>query len=200
MTVVQLHLTEYDDNAWLWVPHIWPHGDHPDAATWADAVSREIAERPGSYKRGRKPLRKDLIALAAGESGETSRWTIAYVPEIIAGQAALVARVKVSDVDGPYASLEEFMQLDPEGLIAPPTIEPFTSEHLGEGIKTAKRKAMPNRSIAAVHAYGWEYEGVYVSLYLAGLDLGRMLAIDPAFDGLARTMSLTVTRDGASDA
>jgi hypothetical protein len=94
--------------------------------------------------------------------------------------------------EGEHAeSLAELTRANESGAVEKPIVEPFRSEHLGEGVRVLRYAADPrDGAVVLTLSYAWRVGDMDVLLWLSTFDTGLALRAMDDVDALARAVHL----------
>ena len=189
MTTVDVQL---DTTVWIGVPGEWSEETWPDHRDWA----REVAE---TVWAGADPVQgqgPDHLALGLAMLAESPllslewRRTFLWLPGPTSD--LLPVHLEAYAAEGERAeSLAELTRADEPGAVEKPVLEPFPSEHLGDGIRVLRYAADPrDGAVVLTLSYAWRAGDLDVLLWLSTFDTGLALRAMDDVDALARTVHL----------
>lgn len=189
---------EHDPAVWLRVPPFWGEQNWPDHRAWA----RDVAEACwGDFGLDPGEGEVDNLALALAayaeklQSGELPAQDFyLHLPD--PRMVPLAVNLGVWDAEGEQeTALRALSNADDPEAIEPPIVETFSTEHLGEGLRTLRycpfeprpdRPREPGALYASLN-YAWrveEYESD-VRLFSSSPDIGRLIQVINEIDELA---------------
>jgi hypothetical protein len=190
VTTVDVHLST---DVWIGVPGEWSEETWPDHRDWArdvaDAVWAGASPAPGG--QGPDHLALGLAMLAESPLLDLAwRRTFLWLP----GPTSdfLPVHLEAYAAEGERAeSLAELTRADEPGAVEKPIVEPFRTEHLGDGIRVLRYAADPrDRAVMLTLSYAWRAGDLDVLLWLSTFDTGLALRAMDDVDELARAVHL----------
>lgn len=190
VTTVDVHLPT---DVWIGVPGEWTEETWSDHRDWAREVADTVwaGASPGPGQQGPDHLALSLTMLAESPLLElawrrTFLWlpgpTSELLPVHLEAYASLGERAE---------SLAELTRADEPGAVEKPIVEPFPSEHLGEGIRVLRYAADPqDGAVVLTLSYAWRAGDLDVLLWLSTFDTSLALRAMEDVDGLARSVHL----------
>jgi hypothetical protein len=190
MTTVDVHLPT---DVWVGVPGEWTEETWPDYRDWA----REVADlvwtgaTPSPGEQGPDHLALGLAMVAESPlSGDPSRRTFLWLPGPTSAILPVHLEAYAAEGDRDEA-LRELAQADQGGAVEKPVVEPFGSEHLGEGLRVLRYAVDPSdAAVVLTLSYAWRADGLDVLLWLSTFDTGLALRAMDDVDDLARAVHL----------
>ncbi|GAB2619772.1 hypothetical protein GCM10027168_59900 [Streptomyces capparidis] len=201
---------DYDEDKWLWMPTSWGRDEPFDspkdwARVYADALW-ELQEEEPADEVVVEDLERALAMLAERITEALPRKTpylnsvYCYVPD--PRRLPLPLYVQVWPIEGTREQrLREIVRADDDEAVEKPIVEPFPTEHLGDGLRAVRYFTDPAEGeLACSLNYAWRLEehGFDLHLWSVTGHLGWLAVAMDDFDDLARTVR--VRDDGERDA
>ncbi|AVH55832.1 MULTISPECIES: hypothetical protein [Streptomyces] len=189
--------TDSDPAEWLLMPLVWDSVDDRQkwAQTNADMLWRLREKRP--KRREVRALAQRLDMLAEGIPGRVpAHQVFLYAPDPRRIPLAFYALTVPSEGDR-TASLREAVQADQESPVRPVEVDTFTTERLGEGLRSLRYWGSREGSLMMSLNFAWRSEqfGVDLSLRTVADDPGWLAAHLDEVDDFARSLWLAVPPD-----
>lgn len=189
MTTVDVDL---DTDVWIGLPNEWTEETWPDHRDWA----REIADlvwtgaEPGPGEPGPDHLALGLAMLAESPLvAHPARSAYLWLPGPTIDVLPVFLEVYVAE-DDRDATLRALTRAD-EPALREPQVEPFVSEHLGEGIRVLRHVADPQTDdVATTLSHAWRAGGLDVLLWMTTFDAPLAARATDDVDDLARGLHL----------
>jgi len=187
---VDVHLPT---DIWIGVPGEWTEETWTDHRDWA----REVADLvwtgaiPAPGGQGPDHLALGLAMVAEGPmSNDPSRRTFLWLPGPTSDILPVYLEAYAAEGDRDEA-LRELAQADPAGAVEKPVVEPFGSEHLGDGVRVLRYEVDPqDGAVFLTLSYAWRAGGLDVRLWLSTFDTGLAFRALEDIDDLARAVHL----------
>lgn len=177
---------DYDTDRWLYIPNAFPWESFADEEQWADAVSAAFADGPRPAPDAVAGwLRDYLIGAVRGNAGGAIRF--AHLPSVDAPTAIVDVYVAPTD---PEVALAELTQQDAGPAVRPADVAPFSTAHLGEGVKATRFVTIERGGIVRATHWVWRTSGRDIVMLTGSTDLALADALDPVLDDLARAIRL----------
>lgn len=199
---------DFDPAIWIELPAIWCEETWPDHRAWA----RDLAEScwgdfdvdPGEYEVDNLALTLALFAEKLQPDQVPGQHFFLHLPD--PRMMPLHVSFDLWDAEGEReAALREMTNADDPDAVEPPVVETFTTEHLGEGLRTLRycpfdpgpdRPPDPGALFASLN-YAWRIDAYATDVRLASScpDLARLIQIIDDIDTLARGIRLVPDTD-----
>ncbi|MGP3951660.1 hypothetical protein [Streptomyces sp. 7N604] len=184
--------TDSDPSQWLLMPLVW---DRPgDLEEWAHQQAELLwklhVKRP--KRRDVKALAVRLSMLAEGIPGKIpAHQVFLYAPDPRRIPLPFFA-LKVPIEGDRTARLREAVQADEESPVRPVEVEPFTTERMGEGLRSLRYFGSREGALMMSVNFGWRSEefGVDLQLRTVSDDPGWLAAHIEECDEFARSIWL----------
>jgi len=186
---VDVHLPT---DVWIGMPGEWTQETWPDSRDWA----REVAEIVWADVVPTDGLGPDHLALGLAMLAESplandpARRTFLWLPPPTSAVLPVHLEAYAADGDRDDA-LRELAGADPAGAVERPIVEPFLSDHLGEGLRVLRYAVDPaDGAVVLTLSYAWRAEGLDVLLWLSTFDTPLACRAMDDVDDLARAVHL----------
>lgn len=182
---------DFDRDLWLYIPAEWPWMGHPTLESWRDAVVTAIADAYVYDAATRDWLSATLEGMVRGAGAGEERFAYMARPHEIIGMVSLYEWATLAG-----SSLDDLLGVTDDASVRPPVVTPVEGAGLGPGTKAVRftGEAAPDASaaptIVGVAHWVWRLPGRDVILIAGDSDLVRFDELQPAFDDLARSISL----------
>ncbi|MFI7018278.1 hypothetical protein [Streptomyces sp. NPDC050164] len=181
-----------DSETLQWFPTHMHWNSEDEREEWAELCSLALlhAHEENPKRRRVKALRKQLAAYVANFSKLTpADQAFLFIPD--PDQMPVPAFVLMAESAGDRdATLRQIVQADAESLVRPVEVDAFTTERLGEGLRSTRYWATADDQLMVTVRYGWrvEKEGLDLCFYMVWNDPGHMAAYADAVDVFARSL------------
>jgi hypothetical protein len=190
VTTVDVHL---DTDRWVGVPGEWSEETWPDHRDWAREVAETVWHGATPAPGGQGP---DHLALGLAMLTENpllaEPWRRAFVwlpgPTSTVLPVYLEAYAAEGERDD---ALRELTRAHEAGAVEKPVVEPFPTEHLGDGLRVLRYAADPrDGAVVLTLSYAWRAADLDVLLWLSTFDTGLALRAVDDVDDFARRIHL----------
>tara|TARA_R110002020_G_scaffold429554_1_gene639161 strand:- start:426 stop:1028 length:603 start_codon:yes stop_codon:yes gene_type:complete len=182
---------DFDRDLWLYIPTAWPWMGYPTLESWRDAVVLALADAYGYDASTRDWLSATLEGMVRGAGEGEERFAYMARPHEAIGVASLYEWATLVET-----SLDDLLGVADDASVRPPVVTPIEGAGLGPGTKAvrftgeaaADSAAAP--AIVGVAHWVWRLPDRDVILIAGDSDLVRFDELQPAFDDLARSISV----------
>ena len=190
MTLVDIDL---DTDVWIGMPSVWTQETWTDHRDWA----REIADLvwtgavPAPEEMGPDHLALGLAMMAESPMvAHPARTTYLWLPGPMWEILPVFLEVYIAEGDR-EETLRELTRADEPGALRDPVVEPFVTEHLGEGIRVLRHAVEPeDDSVFLTLSYGWRAGGADILLWMTTFNTPLAAEAMDDVDALARAVHL----------
>ncbi|MFG3716295.1 hypothetical protein ACGF8D_00620 [Streptomyces massasporeus] len=187
-----MKFVDTDSETLQWFPTFMQWKSEDEREEWAElcalAVLHAHEEKP--KRRRIKGLRKLLSAFVENLSNLTpADQAFLFIPD--PDQVPVPAFILMAESEGDRdATLRQIVQADAANLVRPVEVDPFTSERLGEGLRSTRYWSTADDQLMVTVRYGWRVEeaGIDLCFYMVWNDPGHMAAYADAVDDFARSL------------
>ncbi|MEV5435229.1 hypothetical protein AB0K80_04240 [Streptomyces sp. NPDC052682] len=187
-----MKLVDTDSETLQWFPTLMHWGSNEEREEWAELCALSVLhaheERP--KRRRVKALRQQLASFVARFPELTpADQAFLFIPD--PDQAPVPSFIFMADIVGERDStLRQIVQADAPSLLGPVEVDPFVTEHLGQGLRSTRYWSTVDDLLQATVRYGWRVDeaGVDICFYMVWNDPGRMAVYADAVDDFARSL------------
>ncbi|WP_100814209.1 hypothetical protein [Microbacterium lacus] len=182
---------DFDRDLWLYIPTEWPWMGYPTLENWRDAVVAALADAYGYDAATRDWLSATLEGMVRGAGEGEERFAYLGRPHESIGMVSLYEWATLAE-----SSLDDLLGVTDGASVRPPVVSPIEGAGLGPGTKAVRftTEAAPEASsapaVVGVAHWVWRLPDRDVILIAGDSDLVRFDERQPAFDDLARSISL----------
>ncbi|MDQ0776578.1 hypothetical protein QF026_005044 [Streptomyces aurantiacus] len=189
--------TDSDPTEWLLMPLKWDNSDERQewAQKTADMLWRLREKRP--KRREIRALAKRLDMLAEGIPGRVpAHQVFLYAPDPRRVPLAFFAVTVPAEGDR-LAQLREAVQADRDSPVRPTEVDSFTTERLGEGLRSLRYWGSREGALMMSLNFAWRSEqfGIDLSVRTVADDPGWLAAHLDEVDVFARSLWLTAAAE-----
>ncbi len=178
---------EADYDMWLPVPDTWPWENYPNLDAWATRVGDAFVEVNGWDEESRQWCIDAMHALSLGTGDDEWRHVAIDVG------AHWIYGVSVFWHDArDDETLDDIAATDDPAAIRPPERTVFTTEHLGDGVRSLRfvDSGESKHEIVGILQFGFSANGVHIQVVASSYDLTLHEEIMPLVDEFVHTISV----------
>ncbi|MFE1247560.1 hypothetical protein [Streptomyces sp. NPDC058735] len=187
-----MRFVETDSETLQWFPTSMHWNSEGERDEWAELCALAVlhAHEENPKRRRIKGLRRLLSAFVADFSKLTpADQAFLFIPD--PDELPVPAFLLLAESEGHRdTTLRQIVQADSERSVREVEVDPFTTERLGEGLRSTRYWSTTDERLFVTVRYGWRVEkmGIDLCFYMVWNDPGRMAAYAEAVDEFTQSL------------
>lgn len=181
-----------DPARWMYIPSRFPWQGYDRVEEWSSTLVTVLTDLHGYDTDQQDLFRSYAEGLSRGIDTGEHRYGYLTQPHV---EVAIASIYEWHRLD---ASDDELLGTLDGRAVRPPTVESFQSDALGTGTVSVRHVGDPGGTVSAVAQWLWRLPDRDIIMVIGDADVPRFLRLRPAYDELARAISIVPGDEGRS--